>query len=371
MTAGPVLAIDWLPRRWTRDVLPIGGLIKQQPEDFEVEEIPAYQPGQPGEHLFLWIEKRDLSSPDLLQHVSTVLNVAARDIGIAGQKDRRAVTRQWISVPLRCGAGVSALESDRVRVLAVQPHSNKLRTGHLRGNRFRILIRQPRVVTPDELAAWEAALNQQGCANLFGLQRFGRDLENFTLGRDLLTGTSRRRLTRQQFRFVLSAAQSALFNAWVNARAQAGLLQSVLPGDVLQKCDSGGLFVAEDIEREQQRLSSREVTLAGPLFGPRMKPASGAAAELEDSVLQHSGLTRGDFARFPKLTSGTRRAASYFPADLSLQTVGADVLLQATLPPGSYATVLLAEIMGDELTASGADIEEDDAAAEAANVEES
>ncbi|MFO1096230.1 MAG: tRNA pseudouridine(13) synthase TruD, partial [Planctomycetaceae bacterium] len=130
----------------TADLPGIGGLLKQSPDDFVVEEIPAYVPSGEGEHLFLWVEKRDLSAEQLHARISRVLQISRNDVGIAGLKDRRAVTRQFVSVPAKSAARIADIDCPELRVLSATPHRNKLRTGHLRGNRFEILVRD---VCPD------------------------------------------------------------------------------------------------------------------------------------------------------------------------------------------------------------------------------
>ena len=121
--------------------LRLGGRLKVRPEDFIVEEIPAYEPCGDGEHLFLWIEKRDLSAESLTTFVAKKLGIGRDAIGMAGLKDRRAITRQYLSVPARCADKVPTVESDSVKVLRSKRHRNKLHTGHLKGNRFEILLR--------------------------------------------------------------------------------------------------------------------------------------------------------------------------------------------------------------------------------------
>ncbi len=131
---------DFLPY-FTADLPGIGGVIKQSPEDFVVEEIPAYEPSGEGEHLFLWIEKRDVSAEQLTRHIAKVLNIPNRDIGVAGLKDRTAITRQYVSVPAQCAKRIGNIETDSIQILSFAKHQNKLRTGHLKGNRFSILVR--------------------------------------------------------------------------------------------------------------------------------------------------------------------------------------------------------------------------------------
>src|SRR5580704_5664766 len=63
----------------TADLPGTGGKLKQEPEDFVVEEIPAYEPCGEGEHLFLWVEKQDVSGEELLRHVARRLGIPSGD----------------------------------------------------------------------------------------------------------------------------------------------------------------------------------------------------------------------------------------------------------------------------------------------------
>src|SRR6516165_7650936 len=129
------------PPLLTADLPGVGGHIKSVPEDFEVEEIPAYEPSGTGEFLHLWIEKRDMGAEYFVRQVARRLDIAVSEVGTAGMKDRRAVTRQRVSVPARAEPRLPQLEGDGIRLLNVSRHGNKLKPGHLHGNRFRILLR--------------------------------------------------------------------------------------------------------------------------------------------------------------------------------------------------------------------------------------
>src|SRR6516162_8479537 len=93
----------------TADLPGIGGRIKTEPEDFEVEEIPAYEPSSSGDFLYLWLEKRDLGAEYFVRQVARRLGIPADEVGTAGLKDRRAVTRQMVSVPARAEARLGEL----------------------------------------------------------------------------------------------------------------------------------------------------------------------------------------------------------------------------------------------------------------------
>ncbi|HUQ71184.1 MAG TPA: tRNA pseudouridine(13) synthase TruD [Planctomycetaceae bacterium] len=330
------------------------GRIKCEPEDFVVEELPAYLPSGEGEHLFLWLEKRDVPAEQLLRHVARALEVDQRDIGAAGMKDRRGVTRQWVSVPARAHERVGDIDTDRIRVLSQVRHGNKLRTGHLTGNRFSILVRD--VASTDgpiesaevvaQLAPLVDDIRQFGFANFFGDQRFGREGETLQLGLDLLAGRKTPRdipYSRRRFllKLSLSAVQSDLFNQALTRRIADGLLHTVLAGDVMEVVASGGKFTAEDAAVEQPRRDAGETAITGPLFGPKMRLPTGAVAEREQQLLEQSGLTMDSFRAFPDLLSGTRRPYAIRPGELSLKADPDGVRLDFTLPPGVYATTLL------------------------------
>jgi len=342
------------PPLLTADLPGIGGRIKAAPEDFEVEEIPAYQPSGEGDYLYLWIEKRGMGAEYFRRQLAQRLGIPAGEIGTAGMKDRHAVTRQMVSVPAAVEANLNQVEGDGIRLLRVSRHGNKLRPGHLHGNRFRILVRE---VVPEAGTLLEpllARIRSEGLPNFYGPQRFGHDGETVLLGLGLLRGDERPTLPsgqrpnlRNPFlrKLSLSAAQSALFNHYLARRLSEGLLRRVLPGDVMAKWPFGGMFTAEDPEREQARCDAREIVPAGPMFGKKMHPATrGVAAEREEQVLKDAELTRAAFQGFGKLLSGTRRYCVIYIDDLDAQVESEGVRLSFTLPAGSYATVLLREL---------------------------
>lgn len=341
------------PPLLTTDLAGIGGHIKTQPEDFEVEEVPAYQPCGQGEFLYLWVEKRGLGAEYFLRTVARRLEIPADQVGAAGLKDRHAVTRQWLSVPASVEPSLSRLDGDGIRLLDVGRHGNKLKPGHLRGNHFRILVRQPVADATDRLVLLVERIRTLGLPNFYGSQRFGRDGETLRLGLDLLAGRDRK-LSAFLRRLALSAAQSALFNHHVAARMADGVLRQVLEGDVMMKWPYGGMFVATDLETEQSRLQAREIIPGGPMFGKKMFPAAGEAARREQRTLEEAGLDLAAFRGFGKLLSGTRRYVFVYVDDLQAEGTEEGVRLSFTLPAGSYATVLLRELTHSD----GVDAEE-------------
>jgi len=326
----------------------VAGRIKHAVEDFEVEEIPAYRPSGSGDHLYLYVEKRDTSAEWLVKYLTEQLQLRPNEVGTAGLKDRRAVTRQWVSVPVSAEPLLPNVGGD-VRVLEVSRHTNKLRAGHLRGNRFRVLIRDVVPQAADHARAILDALQRDGLPNFYGTQRFGRGGETGRLGLEMLAGRPIARLNPFVRKLALSAAQSWLFNDYLLRRMDAGDLRSVLPGDVLAKWPAGGMFVSSDPAVDQPRLEACEVVPAGPMFGRKMFAAAGSAAQRESEVLRDAGLTERSFHGFGSLLAGTRRYNFVYPSDVTCALEAEGVRLTFTLPAGSYATVLLGEVMKCEV----------------------
>jgi tRNA pseudouridine13 synthase len=335
----------------TAELPGLGGRIKSAPEDFDVEEIPAYQPCGSGEFLYLWLEKRDMGAEYFTRQIARRLDIAPADVGTAGLKDRRAVTRQMVSVPAGVEERLSQLDGDGIRVLRTGRHGNKLKLGHLHGNRFRIIVRDldPAIATADILPKLLDKIRTLGMPNYYGPQRFGRDAETLQLGLAMMRGEKAK--VRGSFlrKLALSAVQSAMFNHYLARRWLDGLLHKVLPGDVMAKVPFGGMFLAEDLAEEQRRFDARETVTAGPIVGRKTFPAGGVAAEREAGILADFGLEPAHLHGFGKLMQGTRRHNLVYLDDLTADVKDGILQLIFSLPAGSYATVLLREIMKTEV----------------------
>ena len=339
------------PPLMTAELPGLGGRIKSAPEDFDVEEIPAYEPCGSGDFLYLWLEKRDMGAEYFARQIAKRLGISPGDVGTAGLKDRRAVTRQMVSVPAGVEDRLSQLEGDGIRILRTGKHGNKLKLGHLHGNRFRITVRDldPAVAQEEVLPKLLERIRMLGLPNYYGIQRFGRDAETLQLGLALMRGE--RAGVRGPFlrKLALSAVQSAMFNHYLARRWQEGLLHKVLPGDVMAKVPFGGMFLAEDIDREQRRFEAREIVSAGPIIGRKTFPAGGIAAEREAGILSDFGLEPANLHGFGKLMQGTRRHNLVYVDDLTADVKEENLQFNFSLPAGSYATVLLREVLKTDL----------------------
>ncbi len=324
-----------------------GGALRTVPEDFVVDEVPAYPPSGAGDHVFVRVEKRGLTTAQAVQRISRTLGVNERDVGVAGTKDRHAVTRQWLSLPPPVTpeqAMALGVAIDDVRVLEASRHGHKLRTGHVRANRFVLRVRG---VVPDAEARARAILEvlarPPGAPNFYGEQRFGREGDNAARGRELLAGGKPPR-DRKLARLLVSALQSELFNAWLTARMTDGLYARVLAGDVLHKV-GGGMFTCEDAATDEPRLLAGEVIVTGPMFGDKRRAAAGDAGAREDAILAAAGLARDSFASVRAIAEGTRRDASVQVGEPSVTADGETLEVAFTLPGGAYATTVMREVM--------------------------
>lgn len=398
----------------TRDFPGVGGVIKQRPEDFFVQEIPLYEPSGEGEHVYAEIQKVGVTTFDAIAQVARGLGVSTRDVGYAGMKDARAISRQVISIWGTTPEKVMALRLAGIQMLWAARHGNKLRLGHLAGNRFAIKIRE---VDPMKVTTLRPVIDRivkLGMPNYFGEQRFGRRGDNDKLGAALIrddneavlklllgspngevddqfsfaarrafdardnaaamkawprrAGMERRVLARlmkthrpsaavravdeRVRRLWISALQSRVFNDVVARRIDA--LHKLYDGDLAYKHENGACFTVENAAAEQERADRWEISPTGPLVGYRMSLPQGPELEIEQAALATVELTPTDFRKAGKhKIKGARRPLRANPAlaDSPVSTEGGVdqhggyITVAFALPPGSYATVLLRELM--------------------------
>lgn len=319
----------------------VGGRIKLAPEHFSVEEIPLYEPSGDGPHLYLTLKRKGLGTRQVVEELARRYEQPAGTIGYAGLKDKEAVTIQTFSLPLAISREEAEARSKEApwEVLSVSRHRNKLKVGHLLGNRFVILLSEPERGLKEAAAIGEH-LKAHGLPNYFGGQRFGRDGDNAEAG--LLLLKKGRGGKSWKDKFLLSALQSFVFNYYLAERIKAGLFEEVLTGDVCKKYATGGLFVSEDGDLETQRLIQGELSPAGPIWGAKMKPAAGAAAEFENKTLAGLELSPELMA---KAGAGDRRLNRLLLPDLDIQPAEGGLLFIFSLPKGSYATSVMREFI--------------------------
>jgi len=336
------MSVAW-PRAWGE--APASALIRCQPEDFQVHEELGFELSGAGEHVFLYLQKRNLNSLDLARRLAALSGVPERDIGMSGLKDRNAVTRQWFSVGLagRAEPDWTALESGgEVTLLARDRHVRKLRRGVHRLNRFRLVLRSLEG-DRDALEQRLLEVREQGVPNYFGEQRFGRD--GATLEQARRWAANGRRLTRAKRGLFLSALRSFLFNCVLAERVSAGDWSRPVDGDVCMLGGSRSLFATATADAElRARAKAGDIHPGLPLWGRGVSPASAEAASRQrETLAPHSALC--DFLEQAGLELAWR-PARLLADDFCWQFCDDGVLqLDFALGAGGYATALLAEIV--------------------------
>jgi tRNA pseudouridine13 synthase len=412
--AQAVAYVDPLPQRYLTPEPGIGGVIKVRPEDFLVEEVPLYDPCGTGEHLYLGIQKTNVSHVEMISHLRRHFGVSPRAIGFAGMKDKAGVTRQTISILIPDDRLPGPVRHERINVLWTSRHTNKIRQGHLAGNRFSIRIREVDPVKVTVIRPALANLERVGIPNYFGWQRFGYRCNNHVMGRLLLlqdwkgmadellgtTGTTfpeyqrrrrelfddgyfdeaaamwsvadRNELTviksfadarstrdavrtvgRTSLSFWISALQSAVFNRVLDRRLNDQTIDRLIDGDLAWKHNNGAVFRVGEAELSGPELSRRlaawEVSPSGPLWEAGMTRTEGSVGAVERDALQAMGVSTDDLQSAPHWLKGARRPLRV-PVRNAITDAGADehgpyIRVAFDLPAGSYATVLLRELM--------------------------
>jgi tRNA pseudouridine13 synthase len=322
------------------------GRIRVSPEDFVVDELPLYPPSGEGEHTFVRIEKRLLTTDDVARSLARAAGIPAREVGYAGRKDRVAVTRQWFSLPGLDPAQALELELSGAKVLEAVRHRHKLRTAQLAGNRFEIRIRDLAEGEFERARDHLRQIEERGFPNRFGGQRFGRGGANVERARAIVSG-EKRMSDRRSARFLVSALQAAVFNQVLETRPIP--LERVELGDLAVKHDSGGIFWVDDEAYDNERAADFEISATGPLFGTSSRRPKGAPAEREAAALAALGLPAPEAFRPPRglRVRGGRRALRARPREAILEDEGDCLNLRFVLGPGTYATVLLEELFGE------------------------
>lgn len=318
--------------------------IRSAPEDFQVDELPAFEATGEGEHLLLDIRKRGANTVAVAKQLAQWAGLPEMAVSYAGQKDRHAVTTQRFSVhlPKRVAPDLAALASDDVQVLASTWHNRKLQRGALAGNRFKLVLRdlQGDAAAIDERLRLIAA---RGLPNWFGEQRFGRDGGNVPAALQMFAG---RRVRKDQRSMLLSAARSALFNRVLAARVEQGNWDTPLDGEVWMLDGSRSVFGPEPMSDVlAERLARFDIHPSAPLWGVGELRSTDAARALEEQALSddqalalRAGLEEAGLKQ-------ERRALRLRPALMQHQWLAADVLeLSFALPPGCYATAVLHEL---------------------------
>lgn len=336
----------------TPEIPGVGGRLRARGDHFVVDEVPLYHPVDEGQHLYLNLTKEGLTTQEVTRGLAQTFGVAPRAIGFAGMKDKHARTTQSFSIPIGHvatsfpdEAAKQVSESLPVEVNWARLHRNKLRRGHLLGNRFQIRLTDPSDAIDEALKKCHLIgdrIRERGLANFYGPQRFGFKYENVRRGLAILKGD---RSIRQRWlrSLLLASVQSYLCNLYLAERIESETFHSILLGDIAKKYDTGGLFVVEDVETEQVRFDNKEISHTAPIFGPKMREASESAGEREAALLEQSGISHQTMVK--ARMAGSRRLGRLLVPDLEISAEENTLVFSFFLPKGAFATTVMREFM--------------------------
>ncbi|MGN2426853.1 tRNA pseudouridine(13) synthase TruD [Klebsiella electrica] len=321
------------------------GILKANPEDFVVVEDLGFAPDGEGEHLLVRILKTDCNTRFVADALAKFLKIHAREVSFAGQKDKHAVTEQWLCarLPGKEMPDLSKFQLEGCQVLEYARHKRKLRLGALKGNQFTLILRE--ISDRDDVERRLQAVAAQGVPNYFGAQRFGIGGSNL-LGALRWAESGAAVRDRNKRSFWLSAARSGLFNQQVSIRLKKPEFNQVVDGDALQLAGRGSWFVATSEERMQlqERVDNRELLITAALPGSgewgsqREALAAEQAAVAEETPLQ-ALLVR-------EKVEAARRAMLLYPQQMSWNWWDdVTVELHFWLPAGSFATSVVRELI--------------------------
>ena len=323
------------------------GLYKQQFEDFVVIEELGFEFTGEGEHVLVYLEKKDCNTVFVAEQLAKYVGISVKNVSYAGLKDRQAVTQQWFSLhmPGKETPDFSKFDLAGCRILQITRHNKKLKIGALKGNRFEIILRN----LTDNIEPKLNTIKQYGVPNYFGEQRFGRDQNNITQAIKWATGEISVK-DRKKRGFYLSAARSAIFNDIVSQRIKQNIQQTVLDGDILQLSKSNSWFLSktDELSLLQQRLQNGEINITAPMVGDSSLGTTSVALEFETNCLKHWSCFEELFKK--ERLETIRRSILLRPEQLEWQWIGEnDIEINFYLPSGCYATSVLRElIIGNE-----------------------
>jgi len=365
----------------------LGGELRERLDDFVVNEIPAQLPHNPtGEYTHFTLEKRNWETASAIFAIARTIGVSRERFSYAGNKDKRALTTQRVSAWRVEEDRLREIKMNRIRLYDFDRSDFRLNTGDLTGNKFHVVIRRLSLHEQSIATVVRAACEQiksNGVPNYFGYQRFGTIRPNTHLvGRELVKGNleesvleylgkpfdtepgdsreARRYLdeTRdyqsalQRYPQRLTYERMMLTELARNPENYAGALRRLpktlrtlfvhaYQAFLFNRTLSRMLELEEDCRRESL-----------PLIGYRTIFTGGVASGIQRSLLQEDGMTTDSFRIRPLLelsSTGDERPAflDVNPTVRVDEQTNGDITVTAefALPPGSYATTVIRELM--------------------------
>jgi len=336
--------------------------------DFIVDEIPLYPFTGEGEHLVVHVRKKDMTTWEMISAIAKYCKIKQRDIGYAGLKDKNAMTMQYISLLAKDNEEkLKTFNHDKIKILSTTRHNNKIRTGHLKGNHFKVRLKKVLGVQKDKLDSVTKWIKEHGVPNYFGNQRFGTDGNNWQEGKAIIEGKLKIR-DKKMRTFLINSYQSYLFNSWLSKRIELSLLLEsfsesdaenifelpdgslegtkkqphffkLLEGDLMMHYPYGRVFELESLVDESKRFSEFDIAPSGLIAGKRASRTEKIAGLIEqnyDEEIPESGSRRYAWIKVTNMKKTYVEERAHYE-------------LEFTLPKGSYATNVLDVLRGGTL----------------------
>lgn len=350
---------------------------KQKSQDFIVEENLPFALSWKGDAFFVYFEKRNLTTMDIIDFLCQRCKISRMTLWFAGLKDKDAITRQWVSIYKRA---LSKLWGEKVflevlaektRIIDHWRHHSPIGMTTPIKNTFYIRLRALKKLGQAEKARAEKTIStlfEQGFPNLFWNQRFGIEGKNRTLGKDILDWTVKLKETFE-IKFKLQAYASRLFNEYVLWRIKKKL--SLLDGDIVELTHDAswakqlGYYLAEkkviklfsdthvnkDFFRHPTNLGKEipltpelEIYITAPIlwYNLLLPPAKSVAEQKEKSLFESNWLHTKNLKLLQDLQIyGIRRRIRTRPHKAKYHFDGDDLMIQFTLDSGVYASILI------------------------------
>jgi tRNA pseudouridine13 synthase len=328
------------------------GLLRSQISDFTVIEVLPFLPCGEGEHLFIHIRKTGANTLFVARELAKYFNVKEQLVSYAGLKDRFAVTEQWfgVHVPGKQEYDLDDLNIEGVEILSYKRHNKKLRTGALLGNRFELILREVTAIKAFT-ERWQKIV-EQGVPNYFGEQRFGIGGGNIERALSLFAGQKIK--DKKKRGIYLSAARSHIFNSVLNERIQQQRFDKVAVGDVLMLAGTQSVFHLDEVDSTiEQRFIDKDLDITATMWGAGELMTSNDPLALEQVIADKNPEFCQGLPRFGLKQERRRIRLTVSDTDLELLSASESsiregknaVKISFFLPPGSYATTVLRELL--------------------------
>lgn len=343
---------DW---RYAWSKPQVKGALKTTSQDFYVEEELGFEPEGKGEHLYLFIEKQGVNTEFLARQIAKHANIAANKVTYSGVKDRHAVTRQWFCLhvlnqqldgaELMQAIGEELNDEESIKLVQMARHPRKLKVGVHKTNRFVLRVRHLSG-NIDDLKDRLALVALEGVPNYFGPQRFGIEGNNLVQGQAWLAKepSPKKRLTKTES-FWLSAIRSWFFNQALSDQVASGLWGQVFIDDRVQLQGTQSAFKVDEIDAHLlRRLHQLDLHPQLPLVntGALGDTSVLRAHSMSQSWQQDEAL----LAQLNRLSLGReQRATRVIPENMVWELLNDQLIVQFSLPKGSFATSVLRELI--------------------------